>query len=314
MEMNALRGPLRPLDPIAAILADPSPAVLAIVAGVEGPSYRPVGATMALWPNGRRVGALSSGCIEADLARHALAALDCGQPRALRYGRGSPFADLALPCGGGLDILLVPAPDRDALSRLSEGRAARCPVTLEIACDTGALKLLDEGETGRFGETLRIRFEPDRRFFVFGAGPEATTFTAIAEAAGFPCPLLSPDAEARTAAIAHGALARALDLPHYPDDLKADAWTGIVLFFHDHDWEPPILARALATPAFYVGAQGSLQAAAVRRDALQAEGLGADTLSRLRGPMGLIPSARDPATLAVSVLAEALADARAKAG
>ena len=36
----------------------------------------------------------------------------------------------------------------------------------------------------------------------------------------------------------------------------ADPRTAVVLFYHDHDREPPVLAEALVSPAFYVGAQG----------------------------------------------------------
>ena len=96
-------------DPIDAVLADQSDAALAVIVGVEGPSYRPLGAVMAVFDDKRRVGTLSSGCIEKDIALHAQEALEAGRPRKVRYGRGSPFIDIKLPCGGGLDILLLPA-------------------------------------------------------------------------------------------------------------------------------------------------------------------------------------------------------------
>lgn len=44
----------------------------------ESPSYRPFGATMAVFADGFRVGMLSSGCIEADVANHAIAAMETG--------------------------------------------------------------------------------------------------------------------------------------------------------------------------------------------------------------------------------------------
>jgi xanthine dehydrogenase accessory factor len=96
---------------------------------------------------------------------------------------------------------------------------------------------------------------------------------------------------------------------NFPDDLGADDRTAIVLFFHDHDWEPPILAGALQTPAFYIGAQGSQRARDARLQALQLIGIESTSLARLHGPVGLIPSARDAGTLAVSVLAEVLNEA-----
>ena len=35
----------------------------------------------------------------------------------VRYGVGSPYIDIRLPCGGGLDILIVPDPDRQERRR-----------------------------------------------------------------------------------------------------------------------------------------------------------------------------------------------------
>ena len=91
--------------------------------------------------------------------------------------------------------------------------------------------------------------------------------------------------------------------------LDADPWTAVTLFYHDHDREPPVLARALASPAFYVGAQGSLRSHRARVQALREMGVADPDIARLRGPIGLIPSARDPQVLAVSVLAEILSEA-----
>jgi len=301
-------------DPIRAFLDREEAAVLAVIAGVEGPSYRPVGAMMAVFDAADRVGTLSSGCIEADIALHAMEARRTGRPAMLRYGRGSPFADIELPCGGGLDILLLPAPDRAALTEVAGNRAARRPCTLEIGTETGAMRVAEAGATGRDGATLRIRYESEIRFVVFGKGPEASTFAALVQSAGYPNLLLSPDGETLAAGEGAGCATRHLTVPRFPEGLEADDRTAIVLFFHDHDWEPPILAGALATPAFYVGAQGSRRAAAARLYELEALGVGEAARARVHGPVGLIPSARDAGTLAVSVLAEVLGEAMAPAG
>ncbi|MEL6206074.1 MAG: XdhC family protein [Pseudomonadota bacterium] len=296
----------RDRDPIAALLDAPEGAVLAVIAGVEGPSYRPVGAAMAVFSDAERAGTLSSGCVESDIALQAMEAAQAGVPRLIRYGRGSPFIDIQLPCGGGLDILLLPRPDRTALAQVAQHRAARRPCTLEIDIVNGAMALVSTGETGRTGDTLRIRYVPDIRFFVFGKGPEAATFAALVQSAGYPNVLLSPDSETLADGAAAGCPTRELVLQAYPNDLGADDRTAIVLFFHDHDWEPPILEGALATSAFYIGAQGSQRARDARLLMLEAMGVSAEARARLHGPVGLIPSARDAGTLAVSVLAEVL--------
>ncbi len=300
-------------DPIAALLAAPRGATLAVIAGVEGPSYRPVGAMMAVLSRAERAGTLSSGCIESDIALHATRVARSGRPETIRYGRGSPFVDIQLPCGGGLDILLLPRPDREALSRVAANRAARHPCTLEIDAETGAMQVVAAGETGRDGRLLRIRFEPEIRFLVFGKGPEASTFAALVQSAGYPNLLLSPDHETLGAGAAAGCDTRPLAMPGFPRDLAADHRTAVVLFFHDHDWEPPILSGALETPAFYIGAQGSRRARDARLLILEGMGVPQAQRARLHGPVGLIPSARDAGTLAVSVLAEVLAEAMAPA-
>ncbi|MEO0772580.1 MAG: XdhC family protein [Pseudomonadota bacterium] len=300
-------------DPLDALLSAPDGAVLAVIAGVEGPSYRPVGAMMTIMDTGARTGTLSSGCIESDIALHAVETAKTGQPRCLRYGRGSPFIDIQLPCGGGLDILLLPQPDRAVIAQIVQNRAAREPCSLCIDMVSGAMHVQDVGHTGRAGDILTVRFEPDIRFLIFGKGPEASTFAALVNSAGYPNLLLSPDTETLEWGDMSGCPTRHIKDQAFPEDLQVDDRTAVVLFFHDHDWEPPILAGALKTPAFYIGAQGSQRARDARLMMLQGLGVSAADCARLHGPVGIIPSARDAGTLAVSVLAEVLDKAMTRA-
>ncbi|MFC0339589.1 XdhC family protein [Paracoccus niistensis] len=278
-------------DPLSA-LADGG--VLAVITGVEGPHYRNPGTIMAFPAAGGSVGQLSSGCIEADLALHAREVAAQGRVRRLRYGAGSPFRDLVLPCGGGLDVALVPVEDPAPVRQALAARAARRDSRLGIDLDRGTVALDGPG--------FALRILPATRFLTWGAGVEAVTFAALARAAGYPAELATHDEATASTAAAQGVALRAGG----PGD--ADPWTAVVLFYHDHDREPPVLAEALATPAFYVGAQGSLRSHRARVEALRGMGVPEDAIARLRGPIGLIPSARDPRVLAVSVLAEILAE------
>jgi len=293
-------------DPIAVCLAHPDEAILAVIAGVDGPSYRPLGACMTVLGKKQYAGTLSSGCVEADICLHALEAKEAQAPKTVRYGKGSPFFDIQLPCGGGLDILLLPNPQMDVLRDLQDRRDAREPVSLCIDMTSGAMSLHEEGATAREGDTLTIRFEPEPRFLVFGKGPEAATFAALVEAAGYPNLLLSPDTETLQSGTAAGCTTQHLKSAQFPDDLAVDHRTAVVLFFHDHEWEPPILMPALQTDAFYIGAQGSHAANAARLETMRTMGASDADITRLTGPVGLIPSARDARTLAISVLSEVL--------
>lgn len=269
-------------DPFAALAA--APGALVLLTGTEGAAYRSPGAAMAVLASGARVGSLSGGCIDGDIAAQAAEALAEGRPRRLRYGAGSPFIDLRLPCGGALEVLILPRPNREAIGAALVRRERREEGALLFGPQDGAMAPAPPGPTGWQEGRFRLRLRPELRFLIFGEGPEARAFARLAGGAGYP--FACPEAEAVG---------------------TADARTAVVLFFHDHDREIPILAAALAGPAVYVGAQGSRRAAEARRAALREAGVPEAAIARLRGPAGLIPSARDPRILAISVLAEAVA-------
>lgn len=263
------------------------PVALAVIIGTEGPSYRPVGAVMVVDALGQSWGSLSSGCVEHDVILHAQQALADGQERRLRYGEGSAFRDLVLPCGGGLDIAILPHPDPLALREAVDRLHNRCSALLDLG-------------------PIRLQIVPQLRFVVMGRGPEMHCFTALAGAAGFPVTALSPDPDA-VAGLVDGQVLRQ---PRWPAGLALDHRTAITLFFHDHGWEPALLKTALQSPAIYVGAQGSLRAHQARCTELAAMGVPDGQIARLASPFGMIPSARDPRTLAASVLAQVLETAR----
>ena len=145
---------------------------------------------------------------------------------------------------------------------------------------------------------------------VLGAGPEAACFAALARQAGYPTELHSPDPQT----LARAGFGEPITRAGWPDGLALDPRTAVTLFFHDHGHEPALLQAALSGPAFYVGAQGSLRAHRTRCEILRAQGVAESDIARIASPFGLIPSARDPRTLAVSVLADVLARAQQLAG
>ena len=76
---------------------------LVTLVGVDGNAPRAEGAQMAVSESGEWAGYISGGCLEAAIALEAQAAIKAGKPRLLRYGKGSPYFDIQLPCGSGLD-------------------------------------------------------------------------------------------------------------------------------------------------------------------------------------------------------------------
>lgn len=241
---------------------------------------------MAIMANGRTVGNLSAGCIDQDVRHHALQALDSSQPKYLRYGSGSPFKDLQLPCGGGLDILIEPCLDLAAVASARTDLAARRETLLKL----------------RDGTCLHIL--PNLRFVVFGKGPEARVFAEMVHAAGYLAELYAPDQETLDGITNFPA--KILGTTGWPNELEVDVRTAVTLFFHEHDREVMLLKPALSSSAFYVGAMGSRRAAQARAQALLALDVAPEKIARLTQPFGLITSARSPRSLAVSVLADVI--------
>ena len=73
---------------------------------------------------------------------------------------------------------------------------------------------------------------------------------------------------------------------------------------HDPKIDDPVLHLALTSPAFYVGALGSLQTQEKCNNRLKERGLSAADLGRLFGPVGLDIGSASPAEIAVSIQAE----------
>ena len=117
------------LDILAAFAALPAsePATLATVVRVEGSSYRLPGARMLIDAAGRRTGAVSGGCLEADIARRGRL-LTAEQPRALlRYDGADEDAswNYNLGCNGSIEVLIERlAPTKDAATPSPDGGLA----------------------------------------------------------------------------------------------------------------------------------------------------------------------------------------------
>jgi xanthine dehydrogenase accessory factor len=284
---------------ISAIAQSSNLRAVAIIVGQHGPAYRPLGAMMAIYDDGRFEGHVSSGCIEADIIAHSE---NLKAAKVLTYGSGSPFVDLKLPCGGAMDVLLVPSPDQMPFQQVEATLNARRPSALCFDLGTGAIAVSDALQTNVADQQIHIYCPPPLRFLVFGNGFEAQVFAELTQGAGYPVALFSTSSDTIERSQIPRDQRHLMTRSSIPDSTEVDRWTSITLFFHDHDLEEDILKDALTTEAFYIGAQGSLRTQSARLANLTAAGV--TGLDRIRGPIGLIPKSRDAQTLAISVLAE----------
>lgn len=281
-------------------------AALIVLTNVEGGAARGVGTMMGVTERGTWLGSLSGGCTEAALVTEAQRVIASGKAELLRIGAGSPLIDIRLPCGSGIDLLIVPDPDAEMLADAGLCLAKRRPVDL-VFSRSGRIGLRadDAAEvTGWHGDDFHLRINPQLRLVIAGHGEEVTALAALTLAWGAETRVLTPD---QNLAAALGSVVTLLGSPAANPALALDRWSALVMLFHDHDWETALLVQALGQQPFYIGAMGSPATHARRLEALAEAGVAPSAASRITGPIGLIPAARDPQTLALSVLAQVVA-------
>lgn len=294
------------LSSVLAMAARGQKFALAIVAATEGGAVRAPGAIMAISETGDAAGYVSGGCIDADVIEQAQRAIRDGEIRRLRYGTGSPFVDLRLPCGGAIDVLIWPGADLDTLRAAQTRLRQRQPVELSLDAD-GGVHLNDPTGTksGWNGERYTLRFQPKLRLRVAGKGAELVALSRLAAACNLPICVQSPDQLRELDALEYQNLQQvALQTPTMVPANEDDQWTAFVLMFHDVDWETALLVDALSGPAFFIGAVGSRATQARRREQLLKAGVPETKIDRVQGPIGLVPSLRDASLLAVSAMAQ----------
>jgi xanthine dehydrogenase accessory factor len=158
-------------------------------------------------------------------------------------------------------------------------------------------------------------FGPPPRLLIYGAIDTAEALARVAKLLGWTT--IVADARARFATRERIPSTDEL-LVAWPeealDQVRPDLGTAIVVLTHDDKFDVPMLAGALATDAFYIGALGSRRNQERRRSLLSEAGLAAADLERIAGPCGLDIGAESPAETALSMLGEILATRAGRAG
>ena len=270
------------------------PCALVTSLNIEGGAARELGSLAVISGRGDMIGYLSNGCIDRDIIHHGMAAIDTGQVKHLRYGAGSPYLDLKLPCGGALELVIDPAPDLAVLEAA-------------LACLLNRQKtvLAFEGPGG----PVQIEYVPKPALILAGRGAIFRTPAQLSAQMDFELHLASPDLEdLASLKVLKPTTQQPMTTPSASIDLPIDAYSAVLLVFHDHEWEQSILMHAAQQYPFFIGALGSRRTQAMRIERLKHAGLGETECGQIHGPIGLVPSLRNASLIAVSALAEITAN------
>ena len=278
-----------------------APFALATVVSAEG-GPRPPGSQMVVTQDAYW-GFVSGGCIEGDVALHGRETLRDGQRREIVYGRGSPWIDARLPCGGRLDLLVERvAADDPALRELRRLTAAR---SAAVWTSDGLTRRCAETLQPTSDEVLRTTFLPRQRLAVVGSDPFAMAIAGLGASLGWETLLIRPWGPETPPPLPVGYSRR--PATEALDALGLDTWTAVAVATHDLDDDGVVLAHALRSEAGYVGVLGSRRRVPERQARLRSAGLDEAAVSRLHAPIGLPIAARTPHEVALSVLAEIVA-------
>lgn len=256
--------------------------------GIEGNAPYPIGSQMLVNENGDYLGQITGGCAEQAIADQARESIKSGSNTNHRYGLNSPYFDIKLPCGSGIDVFINVASKESDYLAIEQALATRNLVSQQL-----------ESELGRFCK----RYTPNQRVIVFGQGPILISLAELARLSGFEVICIGQDSQ--TVRQLDEAGIAAVELSKFGSDILdyCDAYTALVSLFHEHDHEIQILNSALRSDAFYIGALGSRSTHAQRIAALRELGNQESQLLRIHGPVGLNIGAQTPAHIAVSILA-----------
>jgi xanthine dehydrogenase accessory factor len=255
--------------------------VLATVVARHGSAPSTPGQKLALLDEGAAVGTIGGGAVERVVLASMLDVLgDPGAaPRIETFRLG---ASLGMCCGGSVDVLIEPLE------------------ALVHALVVGA------GHVGVFTAPLlaaagfRVTLCDTREAAADPARLAGLPFSSDGSSDG------SPDGEGAPAPV------RVLHAEH-DDPVVLEALpaaldrAALLVMTHDHQLDQAVIEWALARGFGFVGGVGSRAKAARTRTRLEAKGVDAADIARVRMPVGTEIGARSPAEIGVSIVAELIA-------
>lgn len=289
---------------------------LAAVVGAHGSTPRHLGARMAVAADGEQWGTIGGGKIEQLVVAAAREVAGGAAPRVVRQHL---VRDLAMCCGGSMEVAITPAAaSRDVVATLA---GTRKDLVLVTPLDGGSLTVREprEGDPRAHqpvveGDALVERVGKLERAIVFGYGHVAKSLGPVLDGLGFQV-VICDDNE--TGAIAESPTWAAQVIESF-DAAEVERELGgftdgdyLLIVTRDHAIDQQLLEQLITKPLFYLGMIGSRGKVGRFRKRLEAKGLFTEERwARLRAPIGFDIGAETPEEIAVAIAAELVAHRR----
>lgn len=326
--------------------------VLVTLVGVQGSSYRRVGARLLI-AGGQTVGSISGGCLEGELAHRASWMVENG-PVVQHFSTSFDDTDeipYGLGCGGELDLLLERADGVEAQSLFAEAKQVlegdrrrvvtwlpeegrpllRAIFALEgdIAGDVlfasegltseelQAARVLPQGGSGRELTDARVfveTLEPPQRLVIFGAGEDARPLVTMGALLGWT--VIVADGRRQIARAERFPEAERVVVLEEQQKLELRAEDAVVLMTHSYEQDRAMLEAALPIAPRYLGLLGARHRSSllVSEAAVRLGWTVAQCCERLYAPVGLDVGGDGAEAIALSIVAEIQACVQGKVG
>jgi len=277
--------------------------VLGLISGVQGSSPQKRGAKALFFPDGRIVGTLGGGCLEAEVRRRALEALKHGQPEKFDLLLDHDFGwDDGLICGGKVYGLILPEAARyvEIWKQLARREQAR---TWGIGEDF-EVQWIDAADSGQW--IYRETVSPPFALWVAGSGHIARAVAPLAQQLDFEVTVFDD----RPALASH---------QFYPEEtiLRVDYWPSLLsdelpgrptfglIVTRGHQHDALVLKGWINKPFAFLGMIGSKRKKRIIFSHFVEEGIASEEqLSNVACPVGIDIDAVSVHEIAVSIVAQ----------
>jgi xanthine dehydrogenase accessory factor len=277
------------------------PLAICTLVRTRGSTPQKSGAIMLVLADGKSLGTIGGGCVEAEVRTRALRHIPTGESRLFAFQLDHDLGwDDGLVCGGSMDVAMqiIKSPQdastyHDARDQLIAGNSANIRIVVPD----------ERGQLVEFNQTL----EPSPTLVIAGAGHVGAALAAMARLMDFSVIVIDDRSDFATTDRFPAADCRIGDVETELAKLKLGQHSYVVIVTRGHRRDALALSAVIQTNARYIGLIGSRRKILRIFSDLHIDGITMEQLARVHAPIGLNIGGITPAEIAVSIAAELIA-------
>ena len=324
------------LKSIEAWIAAGQEVAMARVIKAKGSSPRPMGSMMFISSDGQMLGSVSGGCIEGEMVKNAARIFEGA--RSLKLGFGVADEDawaVGLPCGGAIYTFIQKIDINEPVwASLAKNLRTNTPCALitSLQDDGCSNTLINIGTNESIGDEIDLKDEADKAFrersqklvekgsisyfiqifprkpllLAIGAAHITADLVAFGNDFGFETVVIDPRGFFSKNTVFKSPPAQIIT--DYPsevlDKFPLDRYTYCAILSHDPKIDNDAIDYLLNSDVAYIGALGSKERHARRRQKLLQKGFSEDQVNRIHGPIGVPINSITAKEIALSIMGE----------